>query len=143
MAYEIRVGPSINLQDDVAVGVKLPFLRKDARLFELSYTTNDQALSNLKNLLLTKRGERYFLPEFGTNLQGILFENSIAAAREYIYNEITTAIETWLPYIGITSLTVNEVLSEDSSNMLGYRVVLFVSVNGVNSNTPISFTITS
>ena len=42
----------IDLLPDVAVGIKLPFTGKSGNLFDLSYSTEEQALSNLKNLLL-------------------------------------------------------------------------------------------
>ena len=64
-----------NSNPDRAVGVVLPFNKPaDARtatqnalsgssgggsLFVQSYTTEVQAISNLKNLLLTRKGERY------------------------------------------------------------------------------------
>ena len=54
----------IDFQKDVAVGVKLPFGKPNG-LFAQSYTTEEQATSNLKNLLLTRKGERPFQPEFG------------------------------------------------------------------------------
>ena len=37
-------------------------------------TTFDQSRSNLKNLLLTKKGERVLQPNFGSGLQDLLFE---------------------------------------------------------------------
>ena len=54
----------IDLEPDIAVGITLPF-GKDKGLFSLSYTTEEQSISNLKNLLLTRKGERLFQPEFG------------------------------------------------------------------------------
>ena len=50
MAYEKRFMP-IDLQPDVAVGVKLPLVSKSGQLFDLSYSTEEQAISNIKNLL--------------------------------------------------------------------------------------------
>ena len=49
MSIEKRYNP-IDLLPDVAVGVKLPFVGKDGTLFQLSYSTEEQAISNLKNL---------------------------------------------------------------------------------------------
>ena len=44
----------IDFNNDVAVGVKLPFGKPNG-LFSQSYTTEEQAVSNLKNLLLTRK----------------------------------------------------------------------------------------
>jgi hypothetical protein len=67
---EYRIHP-LDLKRNVAIGVVLPMGGNP--LFKLSYTTEEQALSNLKNLLLTRKGERPFQPLFGTNIYSILF----------------------------------------------------------------------
>ena len=53
MAYEIKYNSPVKINPDVAVGIKLPLVDAGGRLFDLSYTTNDQILSKLKNLVLT------------------------------------------------------------------------------------------
>ena len=45
----------VQLDPDVAIGVKFPF--NGRRIFNSTFTTLDQSSSNLKNLLLTGRGE--------------------------------------------------------------------------------------
>ena len=74
MSTNVRKINPIDLLPDVAVGIMLPMTGDDGSLFKLSYTTQDQAISNLKNLLLTIRGERPMQPLFGTNIQKSLFE---------------------------------------------------------------------
>jgi hypothetical protein len=69
---EYRYNP-IDFKKDVAVGVQLPF-GKNKGLFSLSYTTEEQAISNLKNLLLTRKGERPFQPQFGSDVYSLMFE---------------------------------------------------------------------
>ena len=49
----------IDFKADVAVGVKLPFGKPNG-LFTQSYTTEEQAVSNLKNLLLTEKVKDHF-----------------------------------------------------------------------------------
>ena len=56
------------------IGITIPF-NKPNGIFHQSFTNVKQVLSNLKNLLLTARGERYMLPTFGTDIKTILFEN--------------------------------------------------------------------
>ena len=71
-----RVSQKINpldLQKNVAVGI--PFPLGGTPIFASTYTTQDQALSNLKNLLLTRKGERPLQPLFGTDIPSFLFEN--------------------------------------------------------------------
>jgi hypothetical protein len=52
---------------NTALGINLPF-NGPFVVFNSTYTTDAQALANLKNLLLTYKGERLFQPNFGTNL---------------------------------------------------------------------------
>ena len=57
----------------VAIGITLPFRRGNNGFFAQSYRTIDQVKSNIKNLLLTSKGERLMHPNFGTGLQELLF----------------------------------------------------------------------
>ena len=143
MSIEKRYNP-IDLLPDVAVGVKLPFVGKDGRLFQLSYSTEEQAISNLKNLILTRRGERVLQPLFGTNLQDSLFEQNDNLLKESIETNIIEAVEFWLPYISITELNVQTVLAVDGTNEEhGVTISLKVSVNDAPSEIPITFLVTA
>jgi hypothetical protein len=53
MSYEKRYN-TIDLFPDVAVGIKIPMLRSDGVLFDLSYSTEEQVISNLKNLYILR-----------------------------------------------------------------------------------------
>ena len=105
MSIEKRYNP-IDLLPDVAVGIKLPFIGRAGNLFELSYSTEEQAISNLKNLILTRPGERILQPLFGTELQNALFEQNDDILKERIQISISEAVEFWLPYIGINELII-------------------------------------
>ena len=143
MSIEKRYNP-IDLLPDVAVGVKLPFVGKDGRLFQLSYSTEDQAISNLKNLILTRRGERVLQPLFGTNLQDSLFEQNDNLLKESIETNIIEAVEFWLPYISIKELNVQTVLAVDGTNEEhGVTISLKVSVNDSPSEIPVTFLVTA
>ena len=63
-----------DLNDDISVGVTLPFDGNQLGGYNLSKTTLQQASSNIKNLLLTMKGERPMQPTFGSDLFRTLFE---------------------------------------------------------------------
>ena len=131
----VRKYNPIDLLPDVAVGIKLPFTGKNGNLFDLSYSTRDQALSNLKNLLLTRRGERIMEPLFGTTIQDSLFEANTDSLVERVKNSVSTAIEYWLPYITITSLAVDRVISQlGAQEEHGLTIKLEVSVGTDKAN---------
>lgn len=143
MSIEKRYNP-IDLLPDVAVGIKLPFVTKEGNLFQLSYSTEEQAISNLKNLILTRRGERILQPLFGTNLQDSLFEQNDNLLKESIETNIIEAVEFWLPYISITELNVQTVLAVDGTNEEhGVTISLKVSVNDSPSEIPVTFLVTA
>jgi phage baseplate assembly protein W len=133
----------IDLLPDVAVGIKLPFTGKNGNLFDLSYSTKDQALSNLKNLLLTRRGERVMEPLFGTTIQDSLFEPNTDLLVEKITSSVSQAIAYWLPYITIASLNVDRVISQlGAQEEHGITIKLVVSVGTDKANVPITFVVT-
>ena len=45
-------------------------------MVSLAFTSFEQVKSNLKNLLLTRRGERIFQPNFGSGIHELLFEQA-------------------------------------------------------------------
>lgn len=133
----------IDLQPNIAVGIKLPIVRRDGRLFEQSYTTEDQAISNLKNLILTREGERLMHPLLGTKLQDALFEPNSDVMAERIRNSIQRAVGYWLPYISITSLNVQAVIATGSDREEhGITISLVVALNNQEANIPITFLVT-
>ena len=103
-----------DLNPDVRIGLKLPFNRGKSGLFSQSQTTLEQAGSNIKNLLLTAKGERVMQPNFGSRLRELLFEQYTEDLSSRIQSEIQEAISTWLPYINISS--VNIIQSDEDPN---------------------------
>ena len=117
---------SIDSNPDIAVGVKLPFKRGNMGYFEQNFTTLDQVKSNIKNLLLTMKGERIMQPNFGTDLYKILFEPMTELLTDDIKDVITEAITEWLPYITLQEVRVD--LSPDNVDRNIYRVSLKFSL---------------
>ena len=96
----------MDFENDISLGLSLPFTEKSGKLFDLNYLSIDQAVTNLKNLILTLKGERVMHPNFGTNIRRYLFEPHFPELREKIKLEIEEAIKFWLPYINISKLDV-------------------------------------
>jgi len=143
MSYERKYN-TIDLLPDVAVGIKLPLIGTQGNLFDQSYSTKDQAIANLKNLLYTIPGERVMQPLFGTELRSSLFQQNDDVLKEDIEQSIFEAVEFWLPYITITQLIVTPVTSfNGSKEEHGVTVSLKVSVNEIVVNTPITFLVTT
>lgn len=95
---------SLDKNPDLAVGLKLPFGPGQSN-FALNYTTIDQTKTNLMNLLLTQKGERFMQPNFGTDLRRILFEPNNERIESRIKQEIVDAVNYWLPYVAIVKVS--------------------------------------
>lgn len=90
------------------IGVTIPF-NNPKGIFYQSKTNATQIYSNIRNLLLTTKGERYMVPDFGTNLKYILFEN-ITSEEEFtdrIKTDIRAAFVEWMPFITLEKISVD------------------------------------
>jgi len=123
---QYRINP-IDLKPNKAVGVMLPL--GGSPMFKLSYTTEQQAISNLKNLLLTTKGERPFQPLFGVDIYSLLFENIESDLDSSLLESLTKNINFWLPYILLDSADVN---SEPDSNKVSIKIKFRVTSQGAN-----------
>lgn len=141
-------GLSPTTNDNVRnIGITLPFNNPNG-IFNQSVTNASQVLSNLRNLLLTAKGERYMLPEFGTEIRLILFEN-ISSEESFVNDikkEISSAIRTWMPFLNINQLDVNLNMSEDGKvlepdHAVGIKLV--VQIQGTNIYLPIQILIST
>lgn len=66
------------------------------------------AQQNLKMLILTEKGERIMIPEYGVGLKRKLFENRSQSLELSIESAISSQVRKYLPYISIQNLQVKE-----------------------------------
>lgn len=143
MPTNVRKINPIDLEPDVAVGIMLPMISENGTLFKLSYTTQEQAISNLKNLLLTSLGERPMQPMFGTNIQRSLFEPITKSLLTRIQQHIERAIEYWLPYIILNNVDIEGFFGTTSGmEQQGVYVRLIVKITADGANIPITLLFT-
>lgn len=91
---------------DYAIGLTLP-LQFNNNTFNQSFQTIDQVKSNIRNLLLTRKGERILQPEFGSGIHELLFSHIDDNLELEIETTINTTIERWLPYVTIEDIQIN------------------------------------
>jgi len=101
-----RLEPADEL-DYVAIGIDLPLIKDNGAPFPQTYLTIHAAKANLKNLILTRKGERPFHPDLGTSIYDFLFDQNVQEMLANIEEELNTVITKWLPYITITDLSVS------------------------------------
>ena len=72
---ELKYYPEDRSRYSGTLAVKLPMNgSKKGSFFNMSHTTEEQAVSNYINLLLTRKGERLMQPQFGIGIQDYLFD---------------------------------------------------------------------
>lgn len=59
----------------------------------------DAVKTSINNILLTAKGERVFLPQFGGGIQNLLFESLNETMANQIASMVRDAIETWDPRV--------------------------------------------
>lgn len=107
--------------------------------FPRSGTIKEQASSNIKNLLLTQKGERVGQPEFGSDLPRLIFEPmEMPVLREAATHTINEALETWLPYITATNIVV--FADNKQSNTVIVQLEFIVDIDDPDSPETLTFT---
>lgn len=87
------------------IGINFPF--KDSEngdYLKLTTTPEEEIRSDLIHLLLTKKGSRYMLPDFGTNLYQYIFEPLDEVTMSKIENEIHDAVEKYIPNLKVNKI---------------------------------------
>jgi phage baseplate assembly protein W len=124
--------------NDYAIGISLP-LQIGGAGFTQTYNTTEQIKSNIKNLLLTQRGERILQPEFGSGLHEILFDFNNDDIEGKIEDAINAAFEQWLPYVTIADIVVEQTDALKDRNRV--NISLTFQVNGSADLNEVTFNV--
>ena len=110
-------------------------------IFATNYTTLTQAKDNLKNLILTHKGERLMQPEFGCDIWLLLFEPiSPDIIEQRIESAILDAVSKWLPYLNIDEI----VFDYDENDIDNHTISLdikFSLVSNANLSESVQITV--
>jgi phage baseplate assembly protein W len=112
--------------NNFAYGITLPVKRGNTGYFEQAFSSFEQSKSNLKNLLLTRKGERVMQPNFGSGLHDLLFEQADDQLEQRLEEEITNTVNFWLPYIEISEIEVTMTDEMKDKNQVDMKVVFTV-----------------
>ena len=98
-------------------GIDFPFrnsLKGD--YLGMTETPEREVRANLIHLILTRRGSRYYLPDFGTRLYEFIFEQNDLVTFNHIEDEIRTSVKKYIPNLDINSIEV--ISAEDDPNQV-------------------------
>jgi phage baseplate assembly protein W len=126
-------------KDRVAIGITLPIQRGNGGFFAQSYQTSEQVKSNIKNLILTRKGERLMQPDFGTTLYDALFSSNTDDLESEIESSIEDAVQKWMPYVSIEDIGVDQ--SNTSRDTYFFTVTLKFRVSGQQNLETVTFNV--
>jgi len=119
-----------DLDDNTYIGVQFPLDHNRDGFFRRTKTALEQASANIKNLLLTKKGERLGNPMFGSDLHRVLFEQEGDDVESKVEESIRSAMSEWLPFIVIKKIDIGF----SATNRNAIKVSLSFAVNTDETN---------
>ena len=96
-------------------GIDFPF--RDSAIgnyVRLTATPEKEVRANLMHLLLTRKGSRFLLPDFGTRLYEFIFEQNDMVSYAQIEEEIREGVKKFIPNLDIN--TIDIMSAEDDPN---------------------------
>ena len=100
-------------------GINFPFRDSfDGKYLDLSDTVNEEIRTDLIHLLLTRKGARYFLPDFGTRLYEYIFEPLDGPTFNEIEAEIRDSVEKYIPNLLVNSINVFAATDEEGTDVV-------------------------
>lgn len=114
------------------ININYPFKNSPEGFFlDMTSTTVDAVKADLQHLLLTEKGERFYNPDFGTNLKKFLFDPSDEKNISDIENELKITVDKYLPGLLITKV---EIYPEDDQRGVVLKVSFKISDGIFNSD---------
>ena len=106
------------------INIDFPF--KDSKkgfYLKLNQTDRDAIKADLLHLLLTNKGERLYLPDFGSDLQKYIFEPNDSITHEEIRDSLNESISLYIPNLIVNSIEFrNDPIEEAIIVELSYSV---------------------
>jgi hypothetical protein len=87
------------------INIDFPF--KDSKkgfYFELNQTDRDAIRADLLHLLLTNKGDRLYLPDFGSDLRKFIFEPNDSITHDDIKKSLNDSISRYIPNLIVNSI---------------------------------------
>lgn len=107
------------------------FMQAHPNTKDISVVENEDSVKNaIRNILLTRKGERFFNPSFGSGIYSVLFENMSPATEGDLRTIINNALDNHEPRANVLKLEVSPYPDEN-----GVVITLVFSV--INRTEPV------
>jgi uncharacterized protein len=109
-----------------SINIKFPFQDSAKGLFvDMSEDDNSAIKNDLIHLLLTEKGERYYLPTFGSNLRKYIFEPNDGITHSEIRQDLNETVKEYLPNLSINNIDITN--KENSEYIVTVRIDYTIS----------------
>jgi len=133
-----------NQENIFPIGIKTPLAigtRNVDTLFSMHYDLKSQIKDNLKNLILTRKGERLGFGDFGTNIHQLYaFEGTDEQITDIIMSEVSAAVSKYMPALELKNFYSSVLKDEiDRQNVIDKEEIQINLVDKARSKNAESF----
>ena len=97
-------------------GIDYPFNdSQKGHFLQMTETPEWEVRSNLIHLPLTRKGSRYFLPDFGTRIYEYIFDENDTVTYNLIEDEIRDGVKKYIPNLDINSISITSAEDDPQS----------------------------
>jgi phage baseplate assembly protein W len=120
------------------INIGFPFVDSDkGDYLKMNETKREAIKSNLMFLILSTKGRRYNLPDFGTNLKKYIFDFNDDISYSAIRDDIQQSVSKYFPSVSVTDIEIESI----ESNEYAARVVIKYEVDNTTFTFEDSFTV--
>ena len=120
------------------INIDFPFRdSKEGFYFNLTKTNETAIRADLLHLLLTNKGERLYMPDFGSDLKKFIFEPNDSITHIDIKNTINETIKKYIPNLIIDSI---EFKNNDIEELIVVEVKYTVTEGAFSSSDVVEIT---
>ena len=105
--------------------------------FNLNATDTDAIRADLLHLLLTNKGERLYMPDFGSDLKKYIFEPNDGVTHEQIKDNLNETIKRYMPNLIINGITFK---NDDIEELIIVELTYTVTDGTFNSTDTVTLT---
>ena len=113
-----------DLNPDTYIGLSLPIKFGRDGDFNRTRKIIKQTASNIRNLLLTRRGERLGNPTFGSELMDALFEPMDGELESKLEESIRASLSEFLPFVNLLDIKFSR-----HENTISPKIIFTIDVD--------------
>jgi len=103
-----------NMANGKYININYPFNNSPKGFFIDLTTTDAEAIkADLMHLILTRKKQRLYKPDFGTDLLRFIFQPEDGITLSQIKDEITTVVKKYLPNLQVNNVSVEESIESE------------------------------